>query len=371
MSVRINYLEIRNQPTIRVGEIEFFDSYKLPSKKFPYFHLGQKNMEISYQNWPNLTSYLFEKTISVIDINKNLTDTFQIYSFSNLNGESTLTFNDINALRVLVALIEDANTYYLENNSYSGWNKTLTFLQSITIGGITYFTANSTYYINSITVNFQNATASITLTSGSLNSVNTTTLTGINVEFGLFRIPGKSNLDAVYYTATKGKFLCNNNNNVFINGLNFRSQLLGHTHDHQHNLNNHSHTMAHTHGLNNHTHSMNHTHNYTDNRSSIGVISLGDSYLKTLFSSLSVTDQFRNTSQSTEFTAPPNNNVTGEASITSTNSISHINTSNISAKTINNDGGLYSNNLNFKVNSKIIPESYTIYAYFYGETYNG
>lgn len=374
MAVRINYLEIRNQASIRVGEIEFFDSYKTPSTKFPYFYLDQKNTEIRYQNWPSLVPYLFSRTISFVNADKVLSNSFPIASFSNSAGSlATLNFTDANALNIIRALIEDRNTYYLDNNnSYTGWNRTLTFLQSIIISGVTYFVANATHYINSISINEQTSTGSITVSSNSSNVLSTTNLTNINVEFGLFRIPGQSSTDSVYYSMTKGKFLCNNDNSVFVNGLKFRSQIIGHAHDHQHGLNNHAHTMAHTHSLNNHTHLMTHNHIYTDNRSTISTISVGDSYFKTMYSSLSNYDQYRETSNSNEFTFGPSINVTSEASNTITDSISATNTSGILAKTTDDDNALFSSsNLNFKVSSKNIPEAYTVYAYFYGGAYVG
>jgi hypothetical protein len=371
MAIRINYLEIRNQSNAIIGEIEFFDSYKTPSANFPYFYLGEKNTTIIYQNWPNLVEYLYDKTISTVDINKIATREFPIYSFSNAANIATLNFNDTNTFKAIKALIEDRLAYYIDNNTFVGWNKTITFLNSITISGTTYFTANTTYYIASMTINEQTGTSSITVGSNSVNVVNNSILTNIKLEFGLFRIPGQSSNESVYYTGIKGRFLCNNDETVFVGGLKIRSQIMGHAHNHQHSLNNHSHTMSHQHGLNNHTHYMSHNHSYTDDRSIINGVTFGDSYLKTLSTSLTVVDQYRDTSQSTEFTSSANINITTEASNTTTDSISGSNTSNVLTKSTDDDNSIFSNiNLNFKVNSKIIPESYTLYAYFYGGQYN-
>ena len=41
----------------------------------------------------------------------------------------------------------------------------------------------------------------------------------------------------------------------------------------------------------------------------------------------------------------------------------------VSGKTTDDDNDLYSNSYNLKVNNKIMPECYTVYAYMYGGKY--
>jgi hypothetical protein len=368
MPISINYLSLKNQENIKIGEIEFFDSYKITSSSFPYFYLGQKSVTLAHQNWPDLVPYLYEQKATVIDLNKTVYNTFPIYSFSNTNGIATFNFTNVNVLKILNALIEDKNMYFVDNdNNYSGWGKTITPKTDIAINGTTFFIANNNYYINDIVT--QQNSGYLTVSSGSSIIVNNSLLTDKNIEFGLYRIPGKSNIESVYYTMNKGKFFSNNNTNDSLSGLKIRSQILGHAHDHNHNLNNHTHIMQHSHGLNNHTHVMQHSHNYVDLKSNVNQIFVGIDYSKVVSGSYTFSDKYIETSSSREFTDGPNNNITSVNSNNVTNSISTVITSNINTKTTNDDDDIYSNNYNFKVNNKIIPESYTIYCYIYGGKY--
>ena len=368
MPININYLQLKNQENVQVGEIEFFDSYKPASSVFPYFYLNQKSTVLNYQNWPLLVPYLYDQKICVIDINKTINHCFTVYSFSNSNGVATLNFTSESALKVLKALIEDRKSYYLDNNnSYADWNKTITPKIDITVNGIVFFAIGINYYINNVVV--ENNTGYITVSSGNATVINNAILTNIKIDFGLYRIPGKSRTEEVYYSMTKGKFLSNTNPDTFLSGLRVRSQIIGHTHNHNHSLNNHTHIMQHTHGLNNHTHYMAHSHEYVDFKSNMNQIFVGDMYTKVVTGGLSLFDQYRQTSQSKEFTDGPNINLTSLNVNNTTNSISTNVTLDVSVKTTDDDNGIFSNANNLKINNKNIPESYTVYPYIYGVKY--
>ena len=369
MPIKINYLSLINDQNKELGEIDFFDSYITPSKDFPYFYIGQRNTVLYYSNWVNLVPFLYSQKIKIINNLKVETSSFLVHSFTNEAGIATLNFTNANSVAILKGLLEDREAYFLENGTYNDWNKTFTPKANITNGSITFFTANANYYITNVTVNIVNNTGTIVATA--INTTNVSTayvLTNIEIEFGLFRIPGQSDTQSVYFSGVKGKFICNNNTNLSLNGLKTKSQIIGHIHEHVHNMNNHTHTMPHTHDLSGHTHYMDHQHNYNDYRSDYD----GLNFVPNPFTNLSLNrepyDAYKVTSYTRDYTDPPNINSTGDASQSTTSTPSNNTTSGVLSRTTNKDD-TNSNENNFKVNNKIIPESYTIYPYIYGQSY--
>lgn len=369
MPIKINYLSLINVDNNEIGQIDFFDSYITPSKDFPYFYIGQRNTILYSTNWPTLVPFLYSQKIKIINSSKVETNSFLVHSFTNAAGIATLNFTNTNSVAILKGLLEDREAYFLENGTYNDWNKTFTPKTNITNGSITFFTANANYYITNVTVNTVNNTGTIVATA--INTTNVTTayvLTNTEIEFGLFRIPGQSDSQSVYFSGIKGRFIRNNDTNLSLNGLKIKSQIIGHTHEHIHNMNNHTHTMPHTHDLSGHSHYMNHQHDYNDvisNRSGLG-------YVRNPFTAESIAnppyDTYDVTGYTRDYTNSPNINSTGDASQSTTSVPSNNTTSNVLSRTTNIDN-IYSNINNFKVNNKIIPESYTIYPYIYGQTY--
>ena len=369
MAVKINYLSLINVDTNKLGQVDFFDSYMTPSKDFPYFFIDQKNTTLYYANWPLLVPFLYLQKVKIVSSSKTETSSFPVATFTNNAGTVTLNFTNANSVSALKALLEDREAYFLENGSYIGWNKTFTPMSNITNGSVTFFSASTTYYITSITVNTVNTTATLVATSTNTTNVSTPyTLTNINLEFYLYRIPGQLDNQSVYYSGTKGKFICNNNTNLFLTGLKIRSQIIGHTHEHIHNMNNHTHTMQHTHDLSGHSHYMNHQHFYQDYRSNGQNIG----YIPNPFTSETLTsgpyDTYGETGYTRDYTNGPNINSTGPATVSTTSTPSNNVTSNTLIKTTDIDT-VNSNLNNFKVNNKILPETYTIYSYIYGQTF--
>jgi hypothetical protein len=367
MPIKINYLSLINVDNNEIGQIDFFDSYMTPSKDFPYFYIGQKNTILYSANWPTLVPFLYSQKIKIVNSSKTETNSFLVHSFTNAAGVATLNFTNANSVSILKGLLEDREAYFLENGTYNDWNKTFTPKTNITNGSTTFFTANANYYISSITVNTVNSTG--TIVANAINATNVTTayvLTNIEIEFGLFRIPNQSDSQSVYFSGIKGKFVRNNDTNLSLNGLKIKSQIIGHTHEHIHNMNNHTHTMPHTHDLSSHSHYMDHQHDYNDIRSDYATLNLAaftrESIVNPPYDTYNVTGYTR------DYTDSPNINSTGDASQSVTSTPSNNITSNVLSRTTNKDD-TNSNNNNFKVNDKIIPESYTIYPYIYGQTY--
>ena len=365
MSINVNYLSLKSQTNTQIGEIELFEIYKPPSTIFPYFYLHQKNITIFSQNWPTLVPYLYSQILEIIDINKNKIYFFPIYSLSSVNKVVTLTFNDSNSLIAIAALIEDRKTYFLENNnSYIGWNKTFTPKNNISINGISFFLANNNYYIDNLSL--QNNIATISVTTDYTGTINTTILNSVNIEFGLYRIPNSQS--NVYYTGIKNSYFCNNDNNL-LKGLKIRSQIMGHAHEHSHHLNNHNHTMQHTHNMN-HRHYMYHTHSYVDTVSNMSNLLYGNSYTYyNLYTTYDSSNEYKSTNPSREYTDQSDINLTSDANNITTDTISNNISSNIIEETLEPNNDINSNYTNFVKNSKIIPESYTVYAYIYGQQY--
>lgn len=369
MPVKINYLSLINVDQNEIGQIDYFDTYIPPSKDFPYFLMDQKSTTLYYNNWPDLTQFMYTQKVKIIQTNKSITDSFAVTSFTNTAGQvATLNFTNANSVAVLKALLEDRESYYLENSTYTGWNKTFTPLSNITNGSVTFFNANANYYITGITVN--NNTGTITASSLSTTVVSSAyTLTNINLEFGIYRIPGQTALQSVYYSGIKGRFISNNNTNVIFGSLKIRSQIIGHTHEHIHDMNDHTHTMPHTHDLSSHSHYMNHQHNYNDYRSNGSGLGFVPQPLTYATASTPPYDTYRVNNYTRDYTDGPSPNITGTASNSTTSTPSNNTTSTVQSRTTNQDN-IFSNSDSFKVNSKILPETYTVYQYMYGKTYS-
>ena len=368
MAIKVNYLSLINIDVVNIGQIDFFDNYILPSKDFPYFFLDQIGITVSYVNWPELVPFFYTQKIKTISTDKIATENFLVYSFTATTGTVTLNFTNTESVNVLRALLEDRNSYYLENNNYIGWKKTFTPTSDITNGSQTFFVANQNYYIDSVTVNENNNTGTIIATSTNLTNVSSVyVLSNKNIEFGLYRIPGQTASQSIYYSGIKGRYLCNNNLNILLGGLKIKSQIIGHTHEHIHNMNNHTHTMQHSHGLNGHSHYMSHAHRYTDTRS--GGQSLGLHAFPNASPFGGPYGTGRVTSSGRDSTDGPSTNSTSDATVSITTTPSNNITSDVLSKTTDIDD-IYSNNNNLKINNKIIPETYTVYPYVYGKTYN-
>ena len=367
MAVSINYLSLNNMDLNLIGQIDFFDQFVLPTRDFPYFFLDQQSTNISYNNWPDLVPYLYLQKIKIVNNDKSLIENFKIYSFTASTGTVTLNFTNTDSMKIIRALNEDRLAFFLEYGTYTGWNKTFTPINDITNATVTFFTANQNYYITNILINEINNTGTITATSS--NQTNVTTPYILNekyIEFGLHRIPNQTNIQMVYYSGIKGRYFCNNMNGMF-NGLKIRSQMIGHIHEHTHEMSNHTHTLAHSHNIGHHSHYMDHTHNYWEGRSDVNTISTAawrDGHPIT-----GPYDTYRVTDYTRDYTDGPTNNSTNNVNVTS-NSISNNITSENLVKTTNIDN-IYSNDFNLKINNKIIPETYTIFPYIYGKTYIG
>lgn len=372
MALTINYLSLINVDNNRLGQIDFFDTYRPPSRNFPYFFIDQRNITLNSLNWPELVPFLYDQKIKIIQTNKTEIAAFAVASFTNTAGQvATLNFTNVNSITVLADLIEDRESYFLENGeSYTGWNKTFTPLSAITSGGTTFFAANANYFITGITVDTVNNTGTITATSLSATVVSTpTVLSNINLEFGFYRIPGQLANQSVYYSLSRGRLIMNNNTNLFLSGLKVKSQIIGHTHEHIHDMNNHTHNFPHTHDLNNHSHGMNHQHGYYDSLAENAGLGSPGNPLAVYNITTFPFDVYRETNTANrDFTDGPNINSTGPTSNLNTDSISNNITSGVSARTTNQDDN-FSNNNNLKINSKILPETYTVYQYIYGRSY--
>lgn len=376
MAIKIIYTSRIEEKEEPVGKVVIFDKYTQPNPFFPYFYLGEKNEILNYNNWPDLVPYFYRKTlgffatISGIYQYKNI---FNVYSLTASGNVITLKFVDVESVKALKALDEDRKLYFLENNTYENWNRTITPTSNFTINNNNYLFKDTNYYINDITI-INDINANLTIIN-SVANLNETLILNRNIEFGLHRIPGSTEQQSVIYHGLKGKTLAFSDSLDLIPGLRTRSQIMGHAHDHTHTLNNHTHTMPHTHDLSNHTHYMNHRHGFNDLRN--GDPRVVNPWARNIFiEEANPLLAFNNylTSQTTayvknrQFTDPPSNNNSGNASVSTTSDASNTNTSNILSRTTDIDN-VNSNVNNLKIGDKTFSETYTVYTYIYARKY--
>ena len=370
---KINYLIPSNKNQILVGRVVFLKEYLPPSVDFPYFYLNSQDETLYYANWPDLVPYLYNKTLgffTTINNNYRFKNAFEVYSFFvQTTNQIVLKFTNTDSIKAIMALNEDRELYYFENNnSYDGWNRTITPKSDIkTSDNVIFLFANNNYKINSITI--QSETLA-TLTISILNSKiynDEQFLNDKNIEFGLYRIADKGINDSVIYTSVKSKYFSTPSSNDFFGGLRTRSQIIGHTHEHTHNMNNHTHTLSHTHDLRNHVHYMNHQHNYDDVRSDS--YDMGTGVGDQASSAGGQYDTTRSTNYTRDYTDGPSVNSTGNATQSTTSFPDNNLLTNISAKTINNDSGLYTDSTKFKYGDKNNYDSIVYFAYIYGASY--
>jgi len=367
MGIKVNYLTLKNKESINIGQIEFFDSFITTNSFFPYFYMGEKNQTLDYANWPDLVPYFYEQKLKLININKQTTESFPIHSFTANNGIISLKFTHLDSVKICKILNEDRKMSFINNNGYSEWKKTITPLSNVTNGTLTFLEKDKNYYINNIIINENNSILEI-ISSQTSNMANEYILTNINLEFGPYRIPNKTFQESVLYNGTSAKYFINNSLDIFIGNLNMRSQIMGHTHEHTHNMNNHTHILNHTHDLSNHVHFMSHNHNYIDTINTTENIMVGDtSYVNVGAFSVSGNNSRTTSISNLQNTDVPNINVTGQASNSTTNSISNNLSGNIISDDIkqNNDGVLGT----LKIKSVMTPETYPVYAYIFGKRY--
>jgi hypothetical protein len=374
MAIKIIYTSKVEEKEEPVGKIVMFDRYIQPNPFFPYFYLGERNETLNYTNWPDLVPYLYNKTLGFFTTINNIyqyKNLFNVYSLTASGNIITLKFVDVESVKALTALDEDRKLHFLENNTYTNWNRTITSTSDFTINNYNYLFKDTNYYINDITI-ISATNANLTIINNVPN-LNETLITNKNIEFGLHRIPGNTALERVFYHGLKGKTFAFSDSLDLMPGLRTRSQIMGHAHDHTHTLNNHTHTMAHTHDLSNHTHYMNHRHGFNDIRNGDNKdISpwarnpISNPLLSTNNYAISqITGYIKNR----QFTDPPSNNNSGAASVSTTSDASNTNTSNILSKTTDKDD-INSNTNNLKIGDKTFSETYTVYAYIYARKYS-
>lgn len=353
-----------------VGKIVLFDKYQVVSAFFPYFYMGEKNQILKYSNWPELVPYLYDKKINIYNPTTNInTNTFAISAFSLNNKILSLKFTDQNIIKMISMLDEDRKTYYLENNnSYANWNRTITPLSNLVLNNKIYLTKDANYYISNITISAGFAIIYISVPQFTESIIETSST--ISFEFGLYRIPNNNRFQSVYYSQLKGKYFSLSNYTSLIGGLRTRSAMMGHLHEHIHDMQNHTHNMSHTHDLSNHTHAMSHLHGFRDfkNGDLINVNILNGT-------GLSVNLVSNNFEQylTTDFNV---NTATGTPSTNLTESFSDLSviadpneTSNIQVKTTDLNTQYISNEEYFKVGNKNYAETYTVFPYMYGKKY--
>lgn len=369
MSFKIIYTTKVEEKEEPIGKIVFFDKYQPSSPSFPYFYLSERNEILNYSNWPDLVPYFYDKTLgffvtiaSVYQYKNN----FSVYSLTASNSIITLKFIDTFSVRALRALDEDRKLHFLENNSFSGWNRTFTPTSDITINNVVYLFKDTNYYINDINIT-SDINATLTFTA-SVQNVTETLTSGKNIEFGLHRIPGKTRFESVFYSGLKGKAFATSDSLDLIPGVRTRSNLMGHAHDHTHTLNNHTHSFPHTHDLSNHSHYMNHLHGYSDRRN--GDLAEVRPWAPFFIADLGINifDVSRNTESTRDYTDGPTNNNTGSPSTSTTSDVSNSITSNVRNKTTDIDN-INSNVNNLKIGDKTYAESYPIFAYLYAARY--
>jgi len=367
MGIKVNYLTLKNKESINIGQIEFFDSFIETNSFFPYFYMGEKSQVLDYANWPDLVPYFYEQKLKLININKETKELFPIYSFTANNGIIKLKFTNSDSIKICKILNEDRKMSFIDNNGYSEWKKTITPLSNITNGTLIFLEKDKNYYINNIIINENDVILDI-ISPQISNVTNEYILNNINLEFGPYRIPNKTFQESVLYNGTSAKYFINNNLDIFIGNLSLRSQIMGHTHEHTHNMNNHTHILNHTHTLSNHIHNMNHNHNYLDTVNITTNVMIGDtSYVNFSVFSVSGNNSRSTTNSNLQATDVPNINVTGQASNITTNSISN----NLSGNIIEDDIKQNSNGIvgSLKIKNVMMPETYSVYAYIFGKRY--
>jgi hypothetical protein len=371
---KINYLNPSNKNQSLLGRIMFTKDYQPPSVDFPYFYLNSQSETLNYANWPDLVPYLYGKTLGFFTIINNtyrFKDKFEVYSFfvQNVN-QIVLKFINSDSIKALNALDEDKKLYFLENGNYTDWNRTVTPNGDFkTTDNVTFLNSNVNYKISDINIENDNLGYLTLIIANNQTYNEEQILNNRTVEFGLYRQANKSSTESVFYTGIKNKFFSTPNSNDLIGGLRVRSQIIGHTHEHVHTIN-HTHTMAHIHDLRNHVHYMDHQHGYTEIRSDAipyGYAAFGGS-TDTAGPPYTIT-RTTNYSLDRSSTDGPDRNTTGNASQSTTTIPSNNSLTSISAKTINNDNGLYTNSNKFKHGDKNSYDSIVYFAYMYGASY--
>lgn len=369
---KINYLIPSNKNNVLLGKICFLKEYLQPSISFPFFYLNSQNETLNYANWPNLVPYLYEKTLgffTTVNNNYRFKDTFSVYSFSLTTiNQIILKFTDPDSVKALRALDEDRKLYFIENNNYTDWYRTFTPLNDFrTADNNVFLFSGLNYRIDSINIQSNNL-ATITATISNNVIYNEEQIaTNRNIQFGLYRIVGKNSNEAVIYNYIENKHFCTSNSNDLIGGLRVRSQIIGHAHEHTHTQN-HTHNLSHTHDLRDHVHYMNHQHGYSDSTSNN--VGFGNGAGTFVPGSTPQTLTYRITNFTGEdYTAKPNINSTGNPNQLITSVPNNNNLTGISAKTINNDGGLFTNSTKFKHGDKNNYDSTVYYAYIFGGSY--
>jgi hypothetical protein len=384
MAIKINYLTPSDKNKSLMGRMVFLNEYKEAAIDFPYFYLGPKSETINYSNWPDLVPYLYDKKLGFfVTINNNyqFKDNFKIFSFSLLNGILTLNFTDEYSLKALLALYEDRETYYFENNTYVGWNRTITPINNIDLNNKVYLTSNQNYNIDNIEI-ISDLQINLKIRVSSLEIISLQILNNKNVEFGLYRIEGRNRTQSIYYHGLKTKYFTTSNSNDLIGGLRTRSQVIGHSHEHTHDMGEHTHTMIHTHTMSNHRHAINHTHTYIDSTASTYSTSFGPvlipggygalyyGYNVNVASTRAVDN--RTTNNSRNFTDGASPNLSGQANNQTMSPPANLSTNNNTSfnltKTTNKDE-IYSTDNNFKVGNKNYYDSNISYVYIYGLSY--
>lgn len=368
MPLKINNLTLQTTKSAEIGQIEFFDYFRKTDEYFPFLYLNHPQNVLNIVNWPQLVPYLYDRKIELIDNDLNSYSSFQINTMSAVNSKVTFTFTETKAINVINSLYEDKLYNMSENNgSNVNWNKTFTPLTNIQNDGVVIFYANNNYSIEDITISSNSVSISSMTEVQNLN-IQTINLVDNSLEFGLFRLSGGIENGIVSRPSLIGKYLCSNNLNN-LNGLNVKSQLIGHSHLHTHNLNKHIHNFSHTHGMNNHTHGIYHNHDYLDTRSQIPwiyVSQFGPSYGANIANT--PFDRYPNVGSATKIsTGQPTNNTSGPANVSTTDR-STMMTAGIenvySSNSVSIDSAI--NPLGLKINSEIMPESYIVYPYMYG-----
>jgi hypothetical protein len=384
MPIKINYLTPSDKNKSLVGKMVYLNEYRDPSPSFPYFYLGPKSEIIYYNSWPELVPYLYDKKLgfftTISDVYQ-FKDNFRVFSFSLSSGILTLGFNDTYSLSALKALNEDRELYYFENNTYVGWNRTITPINNIDLNNKVYLVAFQNYNIEAIEI-ISDLQINLKIKINSLDAVSLQILNNKNVEFGLYRMEAKSRIQSVYYHGLRSKYFITSNSDVLIGGLRIRSQIIGHSHDHTHNMNNHTHAMNHTHDMSNHRHAMTHSHTYGDSTASTYSTAYGpvlipggygayyNGYNANVASTL-VTDT-RTTNTSRVNTDGPSINITGQASNSTTNVSINLLTNNntgINIEKTTNMDNINTNEDNFKVGNKNHYDSNVTYIFIYGLNY--
>ena len=368
MPLKINYLIPSNKNQIILGRIIFLDSFVLPTIETPYFYLNNENETLNFSNWPYLVPYMYDKKLGFFTTINNIyqyKDNFEISSFScALDGTLTLKFTDVDSLKALKAIYEDMMIHYLENNSYTTWNRTITPLNNLNIENVTIMFANINYKIDTLQIINDNL-ISLTVKINYNQKIDERALTDKYIEFGLYRLANKTSKESIFYNGIKGKYFSTSDSINFIPGLRTRSQIIGHTHNHTHNMNNHTHNMSHSHDMSNHSHYMNHNHGYAESRSDMATFGGAGGWFG---GAGPQRDTYRTTHGTRAYTDGPHHPWTGSASQTTTTTPSNNITSGILSKTTNKDE-VYSNDNNFKIGDKNHYDANTKFAYIYGGIY--